>query len=278
MAANAYVTPFRLGAPGRQLFALHHAPPAASARREAVLLCNPFGQEAIRCHRLFRVMAERLARNGLHVLRFDYFGTGDSDGDDAQGDVASWIADVRTASEALAARAAVDECSWFGLRLGGTLAALASAQSPRPPRKLVLWDAIVDGSAYLRDLASAHLEAYRASYGARWQLEPALRSSAAQEAASEALGFPLSPPLRTELDALRPPSLYTTRARAVWLFAGPDAQQVGDLEPQLSARGTDVHRRPIVSRIDWSSNEAMNSAIVPADALAAISAALTESV
>jgi hypothetical protein len=71
------------------------AAPAAAARAQegldapgaAVLLCNPFGQEAIRCHRAFRLLSARLASSGIPSLRFDYFGTGDSPGNDGEGDL-----------------------------------------------------------------------------------------------------------------------------------------------------------------------------------------------
>jgi hypothetical protein len=67
---------------------LHAADPAARAGC-AVLLCNPFGQEALRSQRGFRVLADRFARTGCATLGFDYFGTGDSDGDDDDASLAT---------------------------------------------------------------------------------------------------------------------------------------------------------------------------------------------
>ena len=64
---------------GRQLAALYH-PPTSADRGRAVLILNPLGQEAVRAHRLLRVLADRLARLGVHVLRFDFHGCGDSAG------------------------------------------------------------------------------------------------------------------------------------------------------------------------------------------------------
>ena len=45
------------------------------------MLCYPWGSEYIYAHRSLRLLAQRRAAAGIHTLRFDYFGTGDSDGD-----------------------------------------------------------------------------------------------------------------------------------------------------------------------------------------------------
>ncbi len=72
-------TAIHFGTSGRELFGIYHAAEVVSPSRPAVLLCNPFGQEAVRAHRIYRILAERLARAGHNVMRFDYYATGDSD-------------------------------------------------------------------------------------------------------------------------------------------------------------------------------------------------------
>src|SRR3954464_11609473 len=64
-----------------QLLGTLHRPQRLRPRSTAVLLCNPFGEEASRAHRMFRVLATQLERAGYPALRFDYSGTGDSLGD-----------------------------------------------------------------------------------------------------------------------------------------------------------------------------------------------------
>ena len=61
-----------------ELFGLYQ--PADASAGKAVLLCPPLGQEQIRCHRLYRQLAHALAAEGIAVLRFDYYGCGDSAG------------------------------------------------------------------------------------------------------------------------------------------------------------------------------------------------------
>jgi alpha/beta superfamily hydrolase len=146
------MNPFRFHGESGALFGvLHAADPAARAGR-AVLLCNPFGQEAVRSQRVFRVLADRFARTGCATLRFDYFGTGDSDGDDGDASLDTWCTDVLRADAALRERTGATRTCWLGLRLGATLAALASARALAPPERLILWDPIVDGRAWLGDI------------------------------------------------------------------------------------------------------------------------------
>jgi alpha/beta superfamily hydrolase len=98
------MTPFRFRGGRGALFGVLHEPEAGRPNRRAMLMCAPFGQEAIRSQRLFRVIAERLARAGCATLRFDHFGTGDSDGDERDASLAAWIADVPEADMELRRR------------------------------------------------------------------------------------------------------------------------------------------------------------------------------
>ncbi len=85
----------------RRLFASYHIAEGNVRRGHGVVLCNPFGQEALRAHRLYRVLAERLARSGIDVMRFDYYGTGDSSGEDQEGELSGWTRDIRTVHDEL---------------------------------------------------------------------------------------------------------------------------------------------------------------------------------
>src|SRR5207245_1595647 len=67
-----------------------------------LVLCNPFGYEAICAHRTLRHFAEAAADAGIPALRFDYDGTGDSVGEDLEPDrLSAWIASVHRAAETL---------------------------------------------------------------------------------------------------------------------------------------------------------------------------------
>src|SRR5438128_11335151 len=77
--------PYFFGPPERQLFAVHH-PAQIAGRRHGAVICYPWGHEYVNSLRGCRQLAARLARLGMDVLRFDYYGSGDSAG---QGEDAS---------------------------------------------------------------------------------------------------------------------------------------------------------------------------------------------
>ena len=63
---------------GRRVFAWYHRPSESIARGGAIVLCPPLGYEQSSSYRTWRILAERLASTGLHALRLDYLGTGNS--------------------------------------------------------------------------------------------------------------------------------------------------------------------------------------------------------
>jgi pimeloyl-ACP methyl ester carboxylesterase len=134
---------------GKRIFA-YSLPPRGTDRREAVVLCYPLGHEYMRTHWAFRQLATRLSRDGYHVFRFDYFGTGDSEGDLQEGSPEIWIRNIQDACDE-ASRLSGGPVSIVGVRLGALLAELSLANG-RSYRKLLLWDPVTDGAAYLEEI------------------------------------------------------------------------------------------------------------------------------
>ena len=263
--------PVRFGPAHRQMVGIYHFPKPASGLGVATLLCNPFGQEAIRSHRVFAVLADRLAQRGVPVLRFDYHGTGDSPGDDEVGEMDGWAEDILAAQDKLDALARPVRRVWIGLRLGAVLCALASARAAAAPDTLVSWNPVADGVAYLRDLAHADREA---SLGAA-SLDAAKYRRLARDPLpaepSEALGFLVTDALRRQLQAVGGDVFAQARCRRA-VFAMADADEPRWLEALRAERGANdavaVHR--IHDGIDWATNDAGGSTIAPAQTVGLI--------
>jgi uncharacterized protein len=261
--------PFFFGDSKQPLFGIYHAPTAKSARRTAVLLCNPFGQEAIRAHRIYRVMADRLSRSGFHVLRFDYHATGDSSGDCSEASLGRWVDDVLTATEELSDTAGVSRVAWVGLRLGATTVALASGRRPAALSDLVLWDPVVDGVAYLEELRRAHV-AFLAEDLEFPPVHPFAAGTAQTLEIDRALGFAIPPTLRQEIRALDLGTLTGLRAPRVCMIASVMTEEMGRLQTALASREGQVSWKTLGASEAWNSEQAMNSLIIPVDAMNAI--------
>ena len=137
------MTPFYFGEGERRLFGLYD--PAMGAGARAVVICPPWGPDHVAAHAPLRRLALKLAEAGHHVLRFDYFGVGDSAGDIEEGDLEGWREDIEMAIEEIKSIANVQRVCLAGLRLGATLAADVAA-SRRDIDTLVLWDPVVRGT------------------------------------------------------------------------------------------------------------------------------------
>lgn len=144
------MNPFFFGSSQQQLFGAYD-PPIGGGRRGVVLCYPPRAREYVLAHPTMRLLARRLAENGWHALRFDYYGTGDSAGDLADATQEQWLTDIDTAVEELKDIGQVTQVALFGMRYGAALASQIAGRR-RDVEKLILWDPIYDGQAYLMDL------------------------------------------------------------------------------------------------------------------------------
>jgi len=146
------MSPFFFGTNERRIFGIYEPAARGAFGKRAAVLCYPWGSEYIYAHRSIRQLAIKLSAAGFHTLRFDFFGTGDSAGDLADADLAGWEADVESAMEEIKSIAGIGQIALFGVRLGATIAASVAARLSRKVDSLVLWDPIVSGEEYLRQL------------------------------------------------------------------------------------------------------------------------------
>ena len=146
---------FRSG--DHQLFGWLHGLATCGASGFGMVICKPFGNEAICSHSTVRTLAEAAAGLGIPTLRFDYIGTGDSPDLELNSDqVTAWAADVVAAIEELKRRTGVERVVLLGIRLGALLA-LQTAQNSAAVTALVLLAPVLSGKRYLRELRTTNL-------------------------------------------------------------------------------------------------------------------------
>lgn len=259
------MTPFFFGPAEQRLYGVYHPPAPALRSPRQVLLCPPFGQEAVRTHLLYRLLAEQLARQGVHVMRFDYLGSGESAGTDTEGSLTRWRDDLLMAHEELGRRTRAQETTWLGCRLGATLAMLASAQGRAAPQRIVLWEPVLDGASHLRELGEAH---------AQHTFDPFIqRQRPSTELKDEVLGFGVSAEWLRQLQALTVEQVLAACADTCIHIGTQQDELTLQLASRLRARGVAWQHQPTQTRTAWHQEEAGGAALAPPELLRLLASA-----
>ena len=129
------------------------------------VFCHPFAEEKLWAHRVYVNLARALAKKSWPVLRFDYRGYGDSEGNFEDFTIDDQLADIDCAIARLMTEVPeLQSVGLVGLRYGATLAAMAAENNPQVSR-LVLWDPVIDMSAYMQDVLRANLTTQMVMHG-----------------------------------------------------------------------------------------------------------------
>jgi pimeloyl-ACP methyl ester carboxylesterase len=252
MAQGATVgaSPLVFEAAGGWCFGWHN--PASGARRGVgIVLCRPFGYEAICAYRTYTLLAEGLAQDGFDVLRFDYQGTGDSTGNDTDPDrVQAWLDSIAAAVAELRRVSGVSRITLAGVRLGATLAMRAAAALGGVDN-LVLW-APCSGRMFGRELRAAS----------------AAREEAAADGDIEALGYRYTAATLQELAALDRQPFAVAPARQALLIGRDDMPLDSTTAAALEKLGVQT------TTVGWPGYAAMmvepHDAVIALDTLASI--------
>ena len=123
---NETIIPFYFGNDQQRLFGCYHGM-AASDSDCGFVLCYPFGYEYFRAHAAYRQLAKRLSANGFPVLRFDFYGCGDSSGEFQDARLGDWTGNVHSAIDELKRRSGRTSICVLGSRLSGAISLMAIA-------------------------------------------------------------------------------------------------------------------------------------------------------
>ncbi|MGQ9479627.1 MAG: alpha/beta hydrolase [Thermoproteota archaeon] len=121
--------PIFLSNMGEKISGVIHVPDRVPA--PAVLFCHGFTGDRIETHRLFVRAARRITREGFVAFRFDFRGSGESEGEFEDMTVSSEISDLNVVIDFLKGRREVmeDKIGVIGLSLGGSVSILTAAQN-----------------------------------------------------------------------------------------------------------------------------------------------------
>jgi len=134
----------------RQLYTVMQAPSPDNNNDVGILLVPPLGNEQRRCQRPFRTMMQQIAREGFHLVRFDWQGTGNSSGSTHLIDDAGvWEDDLQDTMAHLGQR--VSEIHIISVRMGALISARLNLQS-QTVASHHLWDPVCNGGQWLNEM------------------------------------------------------------------------------------------------------------------------------
>lgn len=116
---------------GKQIVGMLHLPQTVQEKKPAIMLLHGFTGNKPESHLLFTKMARKLTDAGFVCLRFDFLGSGDSQGEFEDMTILTELEDAKIALDFLLQQAEVDSSriGVLGLSLGGCVAALLAGES-----------------------------------------------------------------------------------------------------------------------------------------------------
>jgi pimeloyl-ACP methyl ester carboxylesterase len=250
------VKPFFFGDSDSPLYGVYHPPFASSAEHDcAALICSPIFHEHVRTHRILRQVAAALAEAGFPVLRFDYFGIGDSSGNSEDGTMGRWLADIATAALELKDMSGKKKLTVIGVRMGASLAIQALSKEMSCNRA-VLWDPVVSGAGYFNEIGLLHRGLFPNYQG--------------QEESNEVVGFCYPPALHQEIMGIDLTQIHRVAADKILTLFSEERSSYTKFFEALSANHGNCHRIKIENTANWSTPKMIDKLVIANDAIQAI--------
>ncbi len=226
-----------------------------------VVLCSPLGHEAVATHRGWRQLAESLAHQGLHVVRFDYHGTGDSEGNDFDpARLQTWQENIEAAAGLLREHCKVKAVTLVGLRFGAALALLA-AERIADLEAIALLAPVVSGRTHLRELRLLARVWHEQAFG---------RGPApAADGSLEVTGTRHSSETIRALGSVDLRQIKIAPRRVLLMDTG-DRFETKQLAEHLETLGSDVDRLPFLGEVEFLTEPVTSR--IPYDAFAHLAA------
>ena len=134
----------------KNIFAVLHTP-GSVINKKGIIFLHPYAEEKQYVDRIFVHFARLLCSRGYFVMRFDFYGCGDSEGNFEELTFESQISDIQSISNQFIRDTGIGEISLFGVRLGASIA-IQYAGIDKNINNLILWSPIVNGAEYAATL------------------------------------------------------------------------------------------------------------------------------
>jgi alpha-beta hydrolase superfamily lysophospholipase len=196
-----------------------------------VLICSSMGDEALNVYRPLVFLAQQFADAGAPTLRLEYYGAGDSAGEDGEaGRFQAWLDGIVAGVRWLRENCGVTSVTLVGVRIGAMLAARAACELD-DIESLIMLAPAPSGRRFLRELI------LRANTNAEiWQVESRIEDGNW----FEAHGVRLDRSTRDALDRLDVAKFPRRPAPRALVLDQRDSPAGGILAERLRSLGTDV--------------------------------------
>jgi pimeloyl-ACP methyl ester carboxylesterase len=250
------VRPSFLGTADNRIFGVYHSPANTGKHSKSILLCHPFGHEYLCSYRIIRQLSDQLSRQGHHVLRFDWYGYGDSDGKPDKGNYTIWLNNIKDALDELLSTSGHTAASVVGLRMAGNLLSKASNDLSNV-KNIILWDPVLSGKHWLNELKELHNSFLNKKYSRLKNLS----------SDKEFLGFPFSSSLQQEISSIDIPNHIPGNSCKLHLILSDGSNNCDSLVKKFQSIGT----YEIISAPDiWNNHIFFDRVIMSSPAIAAI--------
>jgi len=240
------------------LYGVYHAPNASVFAEKAVVLCYPGGHEYMRIHRAYRQLANSLNRLGYHVLRFDYFGVGDSAGEHDVHSMERWSEDLGLAIEELCSLSGVKRVDLIGLRLGALLAAQEASKN-KYVKRLVMWEPMLSGQVFIDEMI-AFIDRKGSSESDFFESSGALHFH----------GYTFSSAALESIGSLKLDQFQWTNKPKVMTLSALDASSTLPIESSLGEQLDCYNHVHVDGLKDWNLLDAIGGLFLPMDSVTAI--------
>ncbi len=169
-----------------------------------LVLCDPFAEEKKCAHRPLVDLSRALCAAGYEVLRFDYYGCGNSPGQFGDAGPARWLKDIRAALEYARQELGATWLGLAGLRMGAALADAIAAADAERLECLVFLEPVIDGKRYIAQNLRRSMVKAMLTDGEQFRAEDVSRRHASDVVDFD--GYQVSAACREALEALAMPA------------------------------------------------------------------------
>ncbi len=142
---------------GCRVFFAYHPPAEKKANGTGILICDAMFEEKQDSRRAMVNFANLASEAGFGVLRFDYRGHGESEGDFSDFSPEDTAADIAFAYRELHGKSGISRAGILGVRFGCNLAVTAAVGGKIDPEFHLLWAPEVDSKNYAEMILRSNL-------------------------------------------------------------------------------------------------------------------------